>query len=157
MSQALQENGSTLASIVGSLPKWLAEWELFKLSTESSVKLYSSALPLRMHAKFWGKSMADEKQKWLNAQSPTPGEGSSLGNELQGEAMDVDVSEEDEDDDIIDGCHFLELDIESLNIPRIWIRAEYIRIYDALETFYQYPRRRAPAAVITGQPGIGES
>jgi hypothetical protein len=157
MSQALQENGSTLASMVGSLPKWLKEWESDKLSPESSYKLYSP-YPLQMHAKFWGKSMADEEQK-CNAQSPTSMEGSSLENELQGEAMDVDVTVSEEDqDDIMDGCYFLELDdIEDLNIHRIWIRAEYIRIYDALEAFYQYPRRRAPAAVITGQPGIGES
>ena len=111
---------------------------------------------------FWGKSMADEGQKWRDAQPPMPVEGTGLGNELQGgdEPMDVDVSGEEElDDDIIEGCYSLEIGIEGFEFPRIWIRAEYIRIYDALEDRYRersYPYL-APAAVITGQPGIGES
>ena len=102
--------------------------------------------------------MADEEQKWRNAQSLMPVEGSRLGNERQGgyDPMDVDVSEEE--DDVIEGCCFLELDNEDLNISNIWIRAEYIRIYNALESClescYQKAFKRAPAAVITGQPGI---
>lgn len=74
--------------------------------------------------------------------------------------MDVDVSEEeDDDDDIIEGCYSLEIGFEDFQFPRIWIRAEYIRIYDALEVCYRTPSYpyMAPAAVITGQPGIGES
>ena len=41
-----------------------------------------------------------------------------------------------------------------------WIHAEYIRIYNALEAYYQKrpsTSNQAPTAVITGQPGIGES
>lgn len=77
--------------------------------------------------------------------------------------MDVCMSEgEDSDDDVIEGCYFLEIDIEEFAYPWIWVRAEYIRIYDALEVYYKTPRspfpnRLAKAAVITGQPGIGES
>jgi hypothetical protein len=108
---------------------------------------------------FGGKSMADEEQKWRNAQSPTPVEGSRLGNERQGgyEPMDMDsdVSDSEEEVDVIEGCCFL--DIKEFKIPSIWIRAEYIRIYDALEPCYQKAYMRAPAVVITGQPGIGES
>ena len=157
----LRENGSTLASIVGSRPGRLTWWESFKLSSESSVE--PSVLPTQLHAMFWGKSMADEEKKWRDAQPPIPVEGAGLGNERQGEdeSMDVDVSGEEElDDDIIEGCHTLEIDIEGFEFPRIWIRAEYIRIYDALEAFYRkpsYPPYLAPAFVITGQPGIGES
>ncbi len=68
--------------------------------------------------------------------------------------------EEGLDDDVIKGCYCLEIDIEGFMYPRIWICAEYIRIYDALEIYCQkssYPNRLAPAAVITGQPGIGGS
>ena len=107
--------------------------------------------------------MADEEKKWRDAQLPIPMEGAGLGNERQGgdESMDVDVSEEEElDDDIIEGCHSLEIDIKGFAFPRIWIRAECIRIYDALEALHRkpsIPSHMAPAAVITGQPGIGES
>jgi len=104
--------------------------------------------------------MADEEQKWRDAQPPMPVEGTGLGNERQSGDEPVDVSEgEYLDDDIIEGCYSLEIGIKGFNFPRIWIRAEYIRIYDALEDRYRersYPYL-APAAVITGQPGIGES
>ena len=145
----LQASGSTLKSIIGSRPQVLKEWE--------SSGSFTELLPVQLHVKFWGKSMADEEQKWRNAQSATPMEGSRPGNECQGgyEPMDADVSEEG--DDVIEGCCFLELDNEDLDISSIWIRAEYIRIYDALESCYQNAFKRAPAVVITGQPGIGES
>ena len=156
MSLLLQENGPSLASIIGSRPEKLTEWELFKLSSES--------LPAQLHLMFWGKSMADEEQKWRDAQPPMPVEGTGPGNERQGGdepgPMDVDVSEEEDlDDDIIEGCYSLEIGIKGFEFPRIWIRAEYIRIYDALEDYYREPSYpyMAPAAVITGQPGIGES
>ncbi|KAK2464479.1 hypothetical protein APHAL10511_003458 [Amanita phalloides] len=151
-----KEKGSTLASIVGSRPRWLTEWESFKLSPESSLRLSFSVLPTQFYAMFWGKSMADEEKKWRDAQPPML---TGIGNERQGGdgSMDVDVSEEE--DDIIEGCHFLEIDIEGFEFPRIWIRAEYIRIYDALMALYRTPAYPylAPAVVITGQPGIGKS
>src|SRR6266576_1064273 len=72
----LQEYGSALASIIGSRSEKLTEWERFKLSSES--------LPAQLHAMFWGKSMADEEQKWRDAQPPMTVEGTGLGNERQG-------------------------------------------------------------------------
>ncbi|KAF8627245.1 hypothetical protein AX15_004464 [Amanita polypyramis BW_CC] len=157
MESLLQENGSTLASIIGSRPGWLTQWQSFKLSPE-----LSPVLPTQLHAMFWGKSMADEEQKWRDAQPPMPVEGTELGNECQGgdDSMDVDVSkEEGSDDDIIAGCYSLEIGIKDFQFPRIWIRAEYVRIYDALEARYRMPvyPYMASAVVITGQPGIGKS
>ena len=152
---SLLQEGQTLASTIGSLPKRLKEWESYKLSSESESPVYE------WHKLFWGVSMADEEQKWRNAQPPMPVEGTGLRNERQDgdEAMDVDVSvEEDGDDDVIEGCYFLEIDIEDMDFKRIWIRAEYIRIYNALEDLHRTPAYLpvAPAVVITGQPGIGE-
>jgi len=136
--------GPTLASIIGSCPETLTEWESFKLSSKSKL------LPVQMHM-FWGVSM----------EPPIPVEGTGLGNERQGvEPMDVDVNEEEDlDDDIIEGCYFLEIGIEDFQLPRIWIRAEYVRIYNAIEDRHRTPYYPplAPAVVITGQPGIGES
>lgn len=102
--------------------------------------------------------MEDEEQQWRDAQPPMSVEGGGLGGD---EPMDVDTSEgEDLDDDFIKGCYSLEIGIKRLRIPKVWIRAEYIRIYNALEAYYQKRpsiTNQAPAAVITGQPGIGES
>jgi hypothetical protein len=142
--------GPSLASIIGSRPEKLKEWESFKLSYESE------SLPVQFHDMFWGVSMADEEQKWRDAQPSMPG----LGNECQGGDEMDDVSEdEEEDDDIIEGCHFLEIGIRGFKFPRIWIRAEYIRIYNALEGHHRKPYYPylAPAVIITGQPGIGKS
>ena len=102
------------------------------------------------------------EEKCHDAQPPMPVKQTGLGNEgLHGdEGMNVDKSAEEVlDDDVIEGCHFLEIDIEGFAYPKIWIRAEYIRIYDALEMYYKTPSypNLAPAAVVTGQPGIGES
>ncbi|KAK2464474.1 hypothetical protein APHAL10511_003453 [Amanita phalloides] len=84
----LREYGSALASVIGTRPEKLSEWEPFKLSSES--------LPVQLHAMFWGKSMVVEEQKWRDTQPPMPAvEGTGLGNECQGgdESMEVDVSE----------------------------------------------------------------
>ena len=149
----LLESGSTLVSVIGPYYEELSKWQSFKLS---------HGVAAQWHAKFWGKCMEDEEQEWRNAQLAMSMEGSGLGNEHRGEdeSMDVDMSEEEDlDDDFIKGCYPLEIGIGSAPLM-IWIRAEYIRIYNALEAHYQKPlhiNRRAPAAVITGQPGIGES
>ena len=148
----LQESGSSLASIIGPYQEFLTGWQSFKLSSPI-------LLPFQWHAKFWGKSMEDEEQEWRNAQPPTVSvQGSGLGDD---KPMDVDTSEgEDLDDDFIKGCYSLEIGIKRLRISRVWIRAEYIRIYNALEAYYQKRpsiSNQALAAVITGQPGIGGS
>jgi len=144
-----QESGTALASIIGSRAEVLKEWKSFRVDPGS--------LPAQWHSKFWGKSMAHEEQKWRDTQSPMPVEGSRL------EETGVDMTEgEDSDDDFIKGCYFLDIDINRSETSRIWIRAEYIRIYKAVEFWYNFVVEssysgRAQAAVITGQPGIGES
>ena len=70
--------------------------------------------------------------------------------ELEGEATD-----EDEDD--IPGCYPFSVGIEDITV---WIRADYIRVYEAVEDHYKKALKRSgrtPSAVVTGQPGIGES
>jgi hypothetical protein len=73
------------------------------------------------------------------------------------ETMD-EASTADSDDDIIPGCYVLDIDINEIEFPKIWIRAEYIRVFDSLYAYYNTTLSlpRAPAAVVTGQPGIGK-
>jgi hypothetical protein len=146
----LQESGSGLTSIIGSKTEVLADWKS---------NLVRPSLPLaQLHAKFWGISMEGEEKEWRDAQPPMPAAGGELRDKHQHADERTDEDGDDLDDDIIPGCYFLDIGIEGLEYPRIWIRADYIRTYDALENHYQRPAysHRAPAAVITGEPGIGE-
>ena len=158
-----QESGSGLASVIGSPD--LGEWHSKMFVQWSSNLLPKDHLLALFHAKFWGKSMVEEEQEWRNAQRPTPAIGGELGGDGV-ERVDEDVDERmDEgertelDDDIPPGCYVLDIGIPGLGFPKIWIRADYKRIYDALEGFYNQTAQepgRAPSAVVTGQPGIGE-
>jgi hypothetical protein len=85
--------------------------------------------------------------------------------EGKGRAIDKDdneTMEENElegvaDEDDIPGCYPFSVGIEDITV---WIRADYIRVYNALEDYYKKAMKRSgrtPSAVVTGQPGIGES
>ena len=70
----------------------------------------------------------------------------------------MDEDEGDKDDDVIPGCYMLDIGIEGFRISKMWIRAEYIRIFNYIEDFFKQPgipSGSSPCAVITGQPGIG--
>jgi len=136
--------------------------------------------PLAMlHEKFWDKNMAVEGQQWLKAQQASPATGSEFGlRDQEGEermdAVDNEkmVADEtavvdetmdeattiDPDDDIIPGCYMLDIDIDGLELPKLWIRAEYIRVFNSVNDYYDNPpsAHKAACAVVTGQPGIGE-
>jgi hypothetical protein len=104
--------------------------------------------------------MAIEERAWLSTQPGRRGDEDQDGTD----ALDVDVhesidedSEMDMDDEYISGCYLL--DVAVLMNRKMWIRAEYIRIYNAIEIHYKKnpaPSYRAPSAVITGQPGVGQ-
>jgi hypothetical protein len=116
--------------------------------------------------------MADEEQEWLNtlavpAMRSESGLGDQEGEERIYEVVDKTVvvdetmdeaTTADPDDDIIPGCYMLDIGIDGIPFSKIWIRAEYIRIFNALSAYYNTPflQPQAPAVVITGQPGIGE-
>jgi len=72
-----------------------------------------------------------------------------------------DSSEDDNTDDAVKpGCYVLDLENDFFNFTRIWVRAKYIQIYEFLVNFYEQSimyGNLKPAAVITGQPGIGKT
>jgi len=139
---SLQETKSDFASVVRVIDR-LEQWS----------KVVVDEPLAQMHAKFWGKSMEDEEREWRNTPL-TP----AIGGELEGdERMDVEV--DDVSDTTIPGCYVLNIDVDGLEFSKIWIRAEYIRVYDFLEGrphSASAVNNRAPGAIITGQPGIGE-
>jgi hypothetical protein len=92
----------------------------------------------QLRDKFWGECMQDEETKWRETQQ----------------------SEEDEGDEIGPGCYILRLGIPNIKHATIWIRQEYIRIYDFCQRYLEFCRtnglQEPPSVVIAGQPGIGE-
>jgi hypothetical protein len=143
------------------------------------LKVNRAMVAAQLHSKFWGKSMKEEEQQWRDSQmsedrrSRAQGEDEYMDQNMD-EGMnqdansvtedstvteDADVTEivnVDEDEDIIEGSYVLDTGIRT--IKKIWIRTDYIRIYDCLEKQYNDAAKvdLEPGVVITGQPGIGE-
>ena len=103
-----------------------------------------------LHSKFWGKSLIFEDPPRRNQPHASP-HGSELGDESQ--RMDVDNS-----DDVIPGPSILNIGIDRLPFSTLFIRADYIRVYDFLDKLevIRFPNGLAPAAVLTGHPGTGK-
>ena len=89
---------SSLASVV-SIPEGLEQW-----------RLCDDKLLGKLHAKCWGKSMAEEEEAWRAEQQSTSGPGDNNQSE-----------DESEDDDIISGCYVLDFDT-GYSIRRLWVR-----------------------------------
>jgi len=83
-SQQISE--STFVSII-EIPSYMQPWPIFNEV---------------LHAKFWGKNMADEEQQWLNAQQASPTTGSEFGlRDQEGEEHVDEATTMDPDNDII--------------------------------------------------------
>jgi len=132
-------DSSSLASVVRvKFRKWQ------KLADKYPLALF--------HARFWGKNMKDEEEEWRKAQPQIEGqpedkdggryEGKGKGrviDEDEDEAMDEDgfegeATDEDEDEDVIPGCYPFSVGIEGITV---WVRADYIRIFEALQDYYE--------------------
>lgn len=74
--------------------------------------------------------------------------------------MGVDVDVDDVDDNIIPGCYAFNIDVEGLELSKIWIRADYIRVYNSLDSLRDVTTAsifQRIGAILTGEPGIGKS
>src|SRR5258708_6020015 len=123
-------------------------------------KLADSDKAAQLHRKFWRRSMVSEEAEWRGTQKSV---GDDPGDVSDGEVdpMDVDMDEEEEDE-IGPECYILNIGIKGLPHSKIWIRTDYIRIYDYCSGHYesclsQPSRWVAPSIIITGQPGVGKS
>jgi hypothetical protein len=116
----------------------------------------------KFHVKFWGKSMDDEEREWNLVSHSTDDDvimdyGDEDGDD-DGDAYVVD-EDTDADDELIPGCYELDITPNPVSdLSKIWIRAEYVRIYKYAESRYElcYECGKAQATVVTGQPGNGE-
>jgi hypothetical protein len=141
----------SLATVIGSPD--LDQIHEMEFRQWSGNYLRSDDLFSLLHAKFWGTSMEEEERQW-RASQPTAGDDEDGRNNN---------TEEEDDDNIIPGCYLLDLTLGGslLDQPlplKIWVRADYKRIYDYVEYHYNNKSHlpyQAPAVVVTGQPGIG--
>ena len=122
-------------------PSTLASVFILESDANSWTKLEDDRLLSQPHAKFWRKDMTEEEQEWRRSHP---------------------VNDDDEFwSDIGPGCYALDFGIEHLERSKLWIRNDYLRIYDYCNKHYDrvksIGRGVAPSVVITGQPGIGES
>jgi hypothetical protein len=92
--------------------------------------------------------MKDEADKWRR-------------DNPKDETLEVDKDDEDTENEIGPDCYPLDFGIMGLARSRLWIRNDYIRIYNRCEGLYNDVEHDksgiAPSIVITGQPGIGKS
>jgi hypothetical protein len=118
----------------------LASVFIEKNDSSSWDKLKSSHKYSKLRSAFWGKRIEDDAQRWRESHPAV---------------------EDDEDDDIGPGCYALDLGICHLKCSKLWVRKDYIRIYDHCatrhETGPQESEEDARSVVITGQPGVGKS
>jgi len=81
-------------------------------------------------------------------------------NEDESELVGVhDELEDIEESEVAQGCFSLELGIPGLRISKLWVRKDYLRIYDHCNEHCEKVRKAehlSPSAIITGQPGVGE-
>jgi len=101
-------------------------------------KLTSDKALSMFHAKYWGKGILEDKRKWLETQNG-------------GHRMDTDEAP----------ANFaLYFNIAGLNPSNLWVREDYMLLYDECMAYFNRPRVKSsampPSVVITGQPGIGK-
>ena len=91
-----------------------------------------------LHDKCWGKDISDERRKWLGTQS-------------RGHQMDTDETS---------AGFALYLDIKALNQGSMWVREDYVLLYNDCTAHFNDPMvlsgSKPPSVVITGQPGVGK-
>jgi len=118
------------------------------------VRVHDNQPSAKLHAKWWGKSMSDEEKEWRR-QYPDPNALTlSGGSDHAADRMDVDSGD-------IGSGWVINIGVDGLRWRWIWVRSEYIKIYDYCNEHYEdylnVVNQRAPCAVVTGQPGIGKS
>jgi|SRR6266850_1847148 len=104
----------------------------------------------RLHTEYWGRPIQGNELEPEQLQTPS-----------EGQPMDDD----EDQSEVGPGCFILNFDIKPFPTTKLWIRKDYIRMYDHCHQYVNDVRNSElqgevppipPSVVITGQPGIGE-
>ena len=94
-----------------------------------------------LHEKYWGKNILEDMQQWQERQT-----GYQPVNADQSNVSPANFA--------------LSFDIENLDPSGLWVREDYVLLYDHCTTYFNKPNIQSapepPSIVITGQPGIGK-
>ena len=115
----------------------ILEFWIYGIQVWSPIQVFS----LHSTISIGTKTMKEEEEEWKTA------------------AMDASVDSDGDgpDGDIGNGCYVLDIGLNGIEPSKIWVRADYIHIYDELEIWLNdEPMEKAPSAIVVGQPGIGE-
>lgn len=104
---------SSLDSVV-SIPEGLELEKWRKLSDNHSLA--------QLHTQFWGKSMVEEEAGCNKQESTSTPTGSDNNQRSSDDTIETKGDEYDKHDDIIPGCHVLDLDGKDYWIQRMWVR-----------------------------------
>ena len=122
-------------------PLTLASVFILESDANSWTKLEDDKLLSQLHVKFWCRDMTEEEQEWRRS-------------------FVKPVDYDEDESDIGPGCYALDFGMEHLERSKLWIRNDYLRIYDYCNKHYDRVKSLgsgiAPSVVITGQAGVGE-
>ena len=96
--------------------------------------------------------MVDDEEEWRSKQKSNE-DTSGKGSYCEADCMDIDNEDRR-------GCYVRDISIMGVKEERVWIRAEYMRIYDHCNERYQVVAlldEQAPSVVITSQSDIGKA
>ena len=120
-------------------PSTLASVFILESDANSWTKLEGNGPLSQLHVKFWRKDMTEEAQEWRRSHP---------------------LNKDEFWDDIGPDCYALDFGIKHLERSKLWIRNDYLRIYDYCNQHYDtvksFRSGIAPSVVITGQAGVGE-
>lgn len=93
-----------------------------------------------LHSLYWNKKIDQDELEWVGTRPPLP---------------EIDESE------IVQGCFTLTLGVKDFIPKALWVRKDYLRIYDECKSFHKRicedrGSQRPPSAIITGQPGVSK-
>lgn len=131
------------------------------LAPDGFVKLIvDTGVMMELCENFWGKSMHKEEENWRLSRTDDDvnKDNEDAGGDVGGVGEDIDEDQRNfDEDDMGKGCYALNIDIDIPGfLTSLWIRADYIRIYDFIQDYELKSAHKYRGAVLTGQPGSGE-
>lgn len=169
MSQKESRNSEPSSSSVDkhSIPHHFKFDQVIRTSQAPWEKVEDEEDPFaKLHRTFWGKRVEKDARKWRKKNEHLfPQESDSLTRSgdapvvVHPKPVGEDIEHEFfEGDDVVDGCHVMDINEEQIQPRPFWVRAEYVRLYAFVMDRYKQAVHKSIRSgfVITGQPGIGE-
>ena len=180
---------ATLQTIVDNDINCILQWERGRLSDDRPLtKFYNKFWGVSVSGEGPGRGWRVEESETGRSEEGMDCDNGEIGELEDGEDMqeeDVVIEEKEEEEeeeeeeeweeeaewkseeeniniDLIEGCNALDINIVGIETS-IWVRAEYIRLFDHIANLYytdlsqERAQQKSSCVIVTGQPGIGIS